>query len=506
MNDSPERPKRFLYWLLIAAGIAIAYAPLLMARYGFGDDFILLLSDQPDLASAYLIDGRPLFALSQLLVHDPIESLWQLSLLRGLACVATIGCAIFFFEATRPLGGTESQRACLAVCLGLLPSLHTYVAQANFWLATFAALLTLAAMALMVRCTRPQPMAPGFRLSTWAFAQVLMLVTGAIYQPMLSWYWVGVFVMLLDPRFLTEDLFRKQVYRVIVLGLLSFVLCFLAFKFYFVLFDSGMKERTQLTQNPLEKIYWYARIQLPLALNYWHLVGVSTRTIPLAIAAASAMVILSGYLVECRRMIRRTRQSIKWVLAVRAGLLLGVGMLTHTHWLVIADCPQSYRVIAPLGVTVFIAICWSVGQWLETISGEVRGQRIRGWLAAGLLFVVVIVCQLYSVKYWILPHETAFRYLTASIRWKVTPQTERLHLIRQSRDDGFVKEMFIESHGSPVTEREWMVREFAAYALRESGVPHDIQRITHSGADAELPVGDNTVIIDMRDLVQFRSP
>ena len=183
--------------MAIVAVILLAYLRLILARYGFGDDFVLLLSDR-NLESKYLIDGRPLFSLAQRLVHRPISDLGQLSYLRGVSCLATACLSVFFFLRIKCLGGGVCERVCFAICLGLLPGLHTYVAQANFWLATCMSVVTLGAFSLMFHCVTSDHLSRPQRLSIWLAAQTIMLLASAAYQPVLSWYWVGVLLLVLD--------------------------------------------------------------------------------------------------------------------------------------------------------------------------------------------------------------------------------------------------------------------------------------------------------------------
>ncbi len=473
----------------------LVYLRLVLARYGFGDDFVLLLSDK-SLERAYLIDGRPLFALAQYLVHRPMAELGQLSYLRGVSSLATGLIAVFFFWQTRRFGGGLIERVSFAIALGLLPSLHVYVAQANFWLATCMSVVTLAAFALMTHIVFAEDLCRWKRMRGWIVAQAMLLLASAAYQPVLSWYWVGVFVLLLDPSFLSDAKFRKRVWWMIGLGCLAFVLCFIAFKSYFVIFDSVSKERTQLTTDPLFKLYWFARIQLPLSLNHWHLMEVGKRMASLSVAGFVGVFILSGLFQSAKHAPRSRSTSTRKVWWIRVGLLAFVGMLTHTHWLVIADVPQSYRVIAPLGVTVWIATYWAMTQWL---GSEPRRPILRWGLAATAL-IAIAVSYHHSVSYWIRPHSRAMEFMTQVIRSDVSLETQHVHVIRQGRFDGSIEPVFIECFGSPATERAWMVREYTAFALKEVGFDPQTIVITH-GTGLHP---DADVTIDMRKVADWR--
>jgi len=170
-----------------------------------------------------MIDRRPLFATLAIVVSGPRSNRF------GKLVVCCVGwavrgddrfCAIFFFRGeTRPLGGTESQRACLGKfawgpCLPTCKITYGRLQRIFGWRPVFAALLdTRRRLALMVRCTRPQPKwLPGFLfidLGVWPNS-VECLVTGAIYQPCCPWYWVGVFVMFSTLGFLRRPVSQNR--------------------------------------------------------------------------------------------------------------------------------------------------------------------------------------------------------------------------------------------------------------------------------------------------------
>jgi len=67
------------------------------------------------------------------------------------------------------------------------------------------------------------------------------------------------------------------------MGFLFFIASFIAFKLYFILFGTTAKPRTELTHQPFHKLYWFLRIELPLSLNFWHLMDSSKRALTLGV-------------------------------------------------------------------------------------------------------------------------------------------------------------------------------------------------------------------------------
>jgi len=113
---------------LIAAGIQIV-TPAVDARYGFGGTFFIFAAfpiHHRTRVAVLWIDGRSAVCLfANLLVMTDRIALAIVVAAWVLACVATIGCSIFF-RGDPSLGGTESQRAALAVLLGACCQPATY--------------------------------------------------------------------------------------------------------------------------------------------------------------------------------------------------------------------------------------------------------------------------------------------------------------------------------------------------------------------------------------------
>jgi hypothetical protein len=336
---------------------------------------------------------------------------------------------------------------------------------------------------------------------------LLMLIGSATYQPMVSWYWAMVMVYLLDRRYLTSPDYRKRVHTTIALGLAYLVLCFIAFKLYFVIFETRVKERTELTRDPIGKLYWFLRIQLPLALNYWHLMDSSKRILTLGIASTSLLVIIAGYFQSCYRYLHTDNidGNSKYKPVVQRTLLIAaIVLLSHVHWLVIDFSPQSYRVIASLGVTAFILLYWSLRQLFCWIPDVHRRVFLRRLLLALSAFLCVLTCQHYSEKYWIAPHSTAYRYMLLTLREGMHQDVAHIHVIRQGPQESYVTEWFIECFGRPTSERVWSIEEMVKSALRDSGVPHHPESITHGLGGDPVTTNPGTLVIDMRKLKLFR--
>ncbi len=179
---------------------------------------------------------------------------------------------------------------------------------------------------------------------------------GMIYQPMLAFYWTAVLVFVLDPRFLKCERYFRSVLLTFVAGLFYFICCFLLMKACFAVSGVEPKARTSYYGTLFPSCTGFFRIQLPMALNYWQLVVSGSRWVPLGTALATGSLISCGYLLFLRRYRRRVdssqvRTSVYFKPMVFFTLFIAMLMgLSHVHWFAIEDSPQSYRIIAPLGL------------------------------------------------------------------------------------------------------------------------------------------------------------
>jgi len=496
-------------FVVIILCVAITYAPLVTGTFAFGDDFLLFFSEE-DLSYAYLADGRPLFGLAQAVFHAPVQTLEQLRWFRGATAAGVAGMMILLWTSCNRLFSDRTWTTCVLVAAATLPCLHTYVAQANFWLCPIAGCLAIIAAQRMVLTQ-----SPGFGSGIVAIS--LMLVVGAIYQPMLSWYWVVIGLGWLGV--LTAESSHtgcdnrtqlsaesRQLWRAMIVGFAAYLACFLAMKAYFIIFGATAKPRTLLATNPIDKLYWLLRIQVPQSLNFWHLIVLESRVVPLGIAALVGSVIAGGWFI-------RFRSGSQIWFKIFIGFSI-TAILSHSHWLLIADNPQSYRVIAPMGTLAWIVFAWGIAQWLSLKPSLVTSVTAgtRGWRAAipiAIAAMAMMICQQQALRYWILPHETSYRFLMFEIRDRILPSSRKIHLVRERRSDGLVYPSVIESFGCPATERDWMVESMVRQALRQTGHSSQIESITHDvssidGAREAATQPIDTLVIDMRRLVLFR--
>ena len=100
---------------------------------------------------------------------------------------------------------------------------------------------------------------------------------------------------------------------------------------------------------------------------------------------------------------------------------------------------------------------------------------------------------------------TAYRFVVYSLRANLTENTRHVHVVRQGRGDGIVKEQLIDNFSIPMAHHPWMVEGMVIAALKESERNPKSMTITHSDPSEPVPEDEDTLVIDMRDMVLLRT-
>jgi hypothetical protein len=500
---------------IILAVVLLTYGPLYLADYAITDDYAYMLAgDGAGDANVYLADGRPVYYLMQVYVQNHVRDIQQLKWFRFGCIVFTAVLAIVFYHLAKHVGGSKLERSAFAIALAALPSLHDPLAMALLWLTPLA---SLAACFAAVQTRRVFSQRSGVPVPYWKLIcpLLLMLACGALYQSMLAFYWSVVLLFVLDPRFLRSQAYRRTIAAVVILGFVYFACCFVSMKAYIMASGVTAHSRTGLADNPLEKIYWFLRIQLPLALNYWQLMISGTRLLPLATATITGGILAYGYFAYGSRIYKKSACNSPIVESPRRLLLLHlalVGMLillSHVHWLAMKQLPQSYRILGPLGVSVWILMFWAVRQIINRHLPRVSRVRFRSAMMTAIAFSAIFVCQKHS-ELIASSNSLAYRYVLYCLRDGLQARHDSIHVILQGQEDGVVEQYYIECFGRPPAEAYWTIKHWMKVALRELNLLNQVQNITYSDTASIVLLEDstskeNTLTIDMRKLKLFRT-
>jgi len=506
--STPARSKRWrgnvLAAVLIVVAMLAVYYPAIQSNYGATDDFPTFFPVDDHIPQIYRADGRPILELLLVAIDPPVNNLACLQILRGISIVGIglLGFALFF--AARPVIEDRIVRICLAIAAGCLPTLTVFAAWATVWSYAWGAALAIVAGGLSWLAVRSYTARRSWQALLWVLVSCLavVLIFGT-YQPLVSWIWVVGIGLLLDRRVISFRLARRQVAAWMAIGITQMALCFVALKSYFLLTSIEPKSRAQLLSEPLEKIAAIVRHTLPMALAQWQVIDANRKAWMIAIAAATPLVVVIGLVCFALRNQKQKRQT-----SFQAYLLWGSGLviclaLCHVHGLAINANVKNYRTMGALAVAVTLLLFWAIRNLSDIMaSGEWKRFMCRA-LALLVAVSAAVVARQNLTHYWTQPYSQGYDFLVAELKNGLTPETRRIHLIRQSVDDGMVTEKAIHSFGRPLTEPEWVMPGLVIAALHDIAPNRDWKalEITHSLTPPNKE--PDMVMIDMRKLKEL---
>ena len=252
---------------LLVAGFLLAvflscFASVLVADYGYSDDYRIIEGPGKTHVVQSFTDGRPIKALLVMLF---LRTATEIEHLRYLRLVGVLGIALLawcVFHALARAGWSRFQSACVAVIMCASLPFQVTAAWAVCAPHPLAAVASGLAFLLGERAFETPR-----RRSKWllaAGAGLALLAALAIYQPMAMFFWVFAAVALLKPDTAPRDMLRRFGWYCVI-GFAGMLAGFAVFELSQTL-DST--PRTGLVRDVPTKIVWFLSIFLPNALNF----------------------------------------------------------------------------------------------------------------------------------------------------------------------------------------------------------------------------------------------
>lgn len=491
--------------VLIVGIVAAVYWPVLTHRYAFTDDFWVFFSGE-DLSQTYLSAGRPILAITWIGIHERIDHVAQLAPLRFVSMLGVCAIACHMYLLACRITRLRVARVGMALSIAALPSLTVLVAWATCWMYAFAALLALWAGLVAESAVRTASAGPARPILRFLCSCAMLVIALGIYQPAAGWFWMVPLVNILDRRFLRSGAYRARVFALGAVGMLQFVICFLALKLYFVVTGIAPQQRSELLHEPFAKLYELFRLQIPLVLNQWQVLDASRKPTMIAIGLFVALVLLGGGLAFIRRnTLTRGTAQFRWgIVAVWLICILTALAMTHAHWWAVNVNARNYRTAGAFAASVTVALWWSVLQLTGPRRRAPRRRRLATCVSILLALIALAKCSSNLDRFWIYPYSTAYAFTVGELSARVSPATHHIHVIRQKAGEGIVTGMNIYNFGRPFSDVEWAIEGLVRVALADAGVDANIQEITHGTGDEPVPSGPDVCVIDMRELVRFR--
>jgi hypothetical protein len=172
--------------------------------------------------------------------------------------------------------------------------------------------------------------------------------------------------------------------------------------------------------------------------------------------------------------------------------------------LAIKELPQSYRIIGPLSVSVWVLMFWALRQIsFQVFAGSIRS-KVQNTAMVAIAFFAIFVSQKHSEALFVESNSLAYRYVLYCLRDQLNEQHRAIYVILQGREDGLVSDYYIESFGRPPAEAYWTIKDWVRVAMRELDAPPTIESITYGDSYSIAQESEHTLVIDMRKLRLFR--
>ncbi|PQO45458.1 hypothetical protein [Blastopirellula marina] len=493
--------------LLIVAVVLGLYRPAIQGNYGAADDFPTFFPVDNHIPEIYRADGRPVLELLLGIVDGSVDQLKDLGRLRGISVIGIGLLCVTIFYATRRLLPRDEYRLAVAVAVGGLPTLIVFAAWATVWSYAWGAMLAvLAGMVTWRGCRLREAGSIFSAVVCWLISSLLLILIFWTYQPLVSWFWLVALIAVLDGRFLRNRFYRRECTWLAATGFVQMGLCFVALKVFILVSGVEPKSRVQLLSDPLAKAMALGRTTVTMVLDQWQVVDVDRKPLMLAIAAVSLLILVAGFVVAWRSAGQKMRAGVGLRLLWLAAIAFCLAM-THVHGLAADVNVKNYRTIGALCVGTTILLAWAMSQLCDAFLSAKQSRRAHQALACGLIVLSLFMARWNLVHYWTSPYAVGYQYLVEELEAKFTPSTRRIHLVRQTVDDGIVTQHAIHSFARPLSEPEWVMPGILVAALRELPDEPDLSTLTltHSLSADEAPSGEDVVVIDLRELKKFRA-
>ena len=243
----------------------VCFASVLVADYGFWEDYSLFADEPYVHVERFTRHGRPIYALFWWLSLQVVTDIEHLRYVRLAAVLGIALLAWSLFKVLAYAGWSRFPSACVAVIACAALPFQVYAAWATCASFPLAALAAGLAFALSERgldtpCRRSRRRA--------AAGAILALVAAfAIYQPAAMFFWVFAAAALLKPDTAPRDMLRRLGWYCAI----AFAGMLAGFAVYHlsVSLIPGDHVRGGLVQNLPAKAVWFLSVYLPNAVNFF---------------------------------------------------------------------------------------------------------------------------------------------------------------------------------------------------------------------------------------------
>jgi hypothetical protein len=484
LQESPAAEGRFdrLVPGVVAILLLCTYAPVLVASYGFMDDYSLLaegLQGGTGIEKYVIACGRPVYAVLLFLSFHGLREIQHLVYLRllGILGLAWVACRIY--RALVAAGSSRTQSLCLALIITAMPAFQVYAAWAT---TAFYVVATLGAGCAWWLADRSYASStPSSRWPTALAAALVLLVAITVHQSAAMFYWVFVAIAVFRPDG-TPRRAAAQLFWSGSIGGGALALGFAVFKLGTRIYGTLSRlEGARQTFTWRGKASWFLNEPVVNALNLGKLFPGHR------LAMVIALFLAVGLLLYFRGPIRHRLQ-----LFLMALLLVP---LSYAPNLLVAENWASYRTISALSglcvVYTFLAL-----QGFARVRPLRVGERFLTPLLGGAAVVCLLLASRQVQIYFAGPQSRELERLGRQLRQSDLARAKGVYLIRPRRPA--YAERRYDEFGTPSSMQDWVPKPMVYLVLREIDPRWANLPVEDFGPDARLNPPSSTVVVDMR--------
>ena len=490
-------PAEWHVLVLLLAGLLLCYSAVLVAPYGFYDDYT-------DLSDSFhgrtwpvvkrIMHGRPTYALLEGLSLPYLSSIGDLRYLRLLGVV---GLALLAWSVYRRLVCVQwgsYQALCISIIMCMLPPFQVYAAWAATAFYPFAAVISGVAFSLAQRSFDED-----YGLYKWSLVGrsiLLLLLALTIHQSVAMFFWVFVVIGVLTPDASFVSMRRRFLWcSGIVLSAL--LLGFGVYQGGMAIYSDGLTlDRSQVTLEVGEKVYWFLRWPLMNALN---LANIFPRS---WFALSVASFIVSGLMLSFGGACKERLSKLMIALCILP--------LSYLPNLVVAENWSSYRtqsaLVSVIAVYVFLAFRGYlqiqdrfVSRFLDQFLGRFLGRSIATPILAiglGIMALGSSLLAAHNVRtYFISPQLQELTCIRSKLAQKDIEKARSIYLISGKCQDSTLTVRYDEFGSS---SSFWASKAMVYVLLREMNPKYTRLPIAVVSADEPITPPSDALVVDLR--------
>jgi len=470
--------------------VVLAYLPVVMAAYGFTDDYY----DLQDVCMGggklwrhHVSEGRPVMALLHAVLFPMAGSVSNLRWLRALNLASLCVLAGALYVTLCRVGFGRAVSAAFSFAVAMLPGFQICTAWAATTAIPFAA--TVAGAAAYLAMSVADNRKGSARALRFCLACLLSLAALMIYQPAGMFFWVFAALVLLTSR-QGDSVVTRRFRWCLAISASTLAAEFIAFKIGAACYGAGNAQRLGLTQDVPGKLIWFLKQPLKNALN------LDSFEPSRRFAAVMAVFIVAGLLLSFAGPWKRR--------VTRLAMALFLAPLSYLPNLAAVESYAPHR--TQVALTPLIACCLLVALRgclgaLPSVSRQSR-DRMLLLVVGGWALVSGVTARRNVVQYMAQPQAVEYRLVKSQLLKIESTGAQTIYFIPASLSDRLTRFICYYEFGTPSSSKTWAGEGMVKCGLRDMG--REATRITVVAVDPEqlhqLP--PHAAVIDMRQLKQ----